>query len=124
MIKKKIFLSSLLAVCILLSIYALFIEPQRVKTSHLYINDTELSLILKNKKAVHISDLHINKIGFREKTALKIIEGIKPDLIFLTGDYVDWNGDYSPALMFLSKLEAPLGVWAVMGDYDYSFSTP
>jgi predicted MPP superfamily phosphohydrolase len=43
-------------------------------------------------------------------------------LIFLTGDYVPWEGDYEPALAFLAGLKAELGVWAVMGDYDYSNS--
>jgi hypothetical protein len=35
---------------------------------------------------------------------------------------VKWKGGYEAALTFLSKLEAKIGVWAVMGDYDYSNS--
>jgi predicted MPP superfamily phosphohydrolase len=53
---------------------------------------------------------------------LEILDELKPDIIFLTGDYVAWNGDYEPALKFLSKMHAKIGVWAVMGDYDYSNS--
>jgi predicted MPP superfamily phosphohydrolase len=51
---------------------------------------------------------------------LQKINDSKPDFVFLTGDYVQWNGSYEPALEFLAKLQAKIGVWAVMGDYDYS----
>jgi len=78
--------------------------------------------VLKGKTAIHLSDLHIGEFGRREKKILEIIDSIGPDLIFLTGDYVLWKGDYSIAVTFLSKLRAPMGVWGVMGDYDYSNS--
>lgn len=47
---------------------------------------------------------------------------LKPDFVFVTGDYVTWEAEYDVALSFFSKLEAKVGVWAVMGDYDYSLS--
>lgn len=102
--------------------YALFIEPNRIGVRHLAVEDDALNRVLKGKTAVHITDLHINTIGKRERAILKIIDDLKPDLIFLTGDYVQWKGRYDGALNFLSRLSAPLGVWAVMGDYDYSSS--
>lgn len=102
--------------------YGIWIEPYQVEVRHLKIKDTGINKALEDKTAVHISDLHIIKIGKREKKILKIIDDLKPDLIFLTGDYVKWGGDYEPALTFLSKLKATIGVWAVMGDYDYTCS--
>jgi predicted MPP superfamily phosphohydrolase len=64
----------------------------------------------------------MKKMGFREKKVLGILEELKPDLIVFTGDSITWAGDARPALGFLSKLKAPLGVYGVMGDYDYSVS--
>ncbi len=88
----------------------------------MWIDNHRLAKILKGKTLVHLSDLHMSKIGAREEKVLNILTGLKPDIIFLTGDYVPWRRDYEPALTFLSKLKAKIGVWAVMGDYDYSHS--
>lgn len=122
---KKIFLCGLIDIGLVVFgflIYGVWIEPYQVKVRHLFIVDSQLTGILRGKTLVQISDLHMNKIGRRERKVLKILDGIKPDFIFLTGDYITWKGDYGAALDFLSRLKANVGVWAVMGDYDYSYS--
>jgi len=119
---KKTILSIFFAVISVLGIYSLFIEPNNIEVHHIRLNDTILGKTLKGVTAVHISDLHISKIGKKEKKVLDIIKDINPDVIFLTGDYIKWDGDYEPALNFLSELHARVDVWAVMGDYDYSNS--
>ena len=120
--KKRFLLLGLLAIILGLGIYGVLIEPYGVEVRDVWIQDDAFKKVLKGLTVIHISDLHIDKIGKREQTVLKIVEETKPDFLFLTGDYVSWNGDYEPALTFLSSLEAKLGVWAVMGDYDYSCS--
>ena len=120
--KKQITFLVLLVTLLMLLIYGIWIEPYQVDVHHLQIKGAGINKVLKDKIAVHLSDLHIIKIGKREKKILKILDDLKPDLIFLTGDYVGWDGDYEPALTFLSSLKAKIGVWAVMGDYDYSSS--
>ncbi|MCJ8503037.1 metallophosphoesterase, partial [Desulfatitalea alkaliphila] len=75
---------------------------------------------LRGKTAVHLTDLHIEEMGAREARVLEVVGDIGPDMIFLTGDYIPWVGDAGPAIDFLARLRAPDGVWAVMGDYDYS----
>jgi hypothetical protein len=35
---------------------------------------------------------------------------------------VKWKRNYEAALTFLSQLKAKIGIWGVMGDYDYSSS--
>ena len=105
-----------------LVIYGIWIEPYWLDIKHLQVTQPALSKALRGKTAVQISDLHIGNPGKREERVLKLIEKIRPELIFLTGDYVPWEGDYEPALAFLAGLKAELGVWAVMGDYDYSNS--
>jgi uncharacterized protein len=100
--------------------YGVAIEPHLLDIRHVTIHDPYLSNILKNKIVVHLSDLHIGNIGKREQKLLQMLHDIQPDYIFLTGDYVKWKGDYKEALKFLTKLKAKTGVYAVMGDYDYS----
>ena len=119
---KKIVLFTILLFILVVLLYALLIEPNRIEVSHVDIKDTALARALKGKTAVHVSDLHITQMGKREKEILKIMDELRPDLIFLTGDYVKWKSTYEGALGFLARLDAPMGVWAVMGDYDYSSS--
>lgn len=119
---RKIFTFTSTGLIVVLLLYGLLIEPNRLEVRHLEVKNTSLSHALKGKTAVHLSDLHISKMGKREKKILKILGDLKPDLIFLTGDYVKWKGNYEEAINFLSGLDAPMGVWAVMGDYDYSSS--
>jgi predicted MPP superfamily phosphohydrolase len=122
--KKIIIFGSLGAGFLILAliIYGIWIEPDQIEIHHVSIHDRNLGRILENKIIVQISDLHMHKIGRREQKVLEILNTLKPDIVFLTGDYVPWNGDYGRALDFLSLLSARIGVWAVMGDYDYSRS--
>ena len=109
-------------VILALAIYGVWIEPDQVTIHHVPIRDSYFARVLENKVVVQISDLHIQTIGNREKKVLALLSAIKPDIIFLTGDYVPWHGSNEPALYFLSRLQAKIGIWAVMGDYDYSDS--
>jgi predicted MPP superfamily phosphohydrolase len=103
-------------------VYGAYIEPSSSEVHHVWINDHEMGQILKKKVVLQISDIHFRVTGTNETRLLKTIETLQPDLVFLTGDYVRWNGDYEGALDFLAKVKAKDGAWAVMGDYDYSNS--
>ncbi len=119
--------SNILILCLaIIVLYGFFIEPHDVKLRTVVIKNKAMAPIFKDIKMVLLSDLHIGKSWSTAlKRSLDIINEISPDIIFLTGDYVSWNGkrpDYENALRYLSKLSAPLGVYAVMGDADYTSS--
>jgi uncharacterized protein len=101
--------------------YGFLIEAGDVQVTHVTIRDDAFS-ILKGKTVVHITDLHMSEIGPREKKVLRMMEDLKADFVFLTGDFVKWGKGYEPALDFLAQVKASAGVFAVMGDYDYSNS--
>jgi predicted MPP superfamily phosphohydrolase len=105
-----------------IGIYGIYVEPSRLEVRHVQVNNDEMGKILQEKVVLQISDVHLRAIGSNETRLLKTIEALRPDFIFLTGDYIRWNGAYERALDFLSKVKAKNGVWAVMGDYDYSNS--
>ena len=117
----KYFIISLILIAVLL-VYGRFIEPAMVQIKTVQIEIDFIKKALKGKKIVHLSDLHLSKFGKRENKILNTIDQINPDLILLTGDYIKWYGDIKPAIKFLSRLKAKSGVFAVMGDYDYSNS--
>jgi hypothetical protein len=64
--------------------------------------------------------------------AVRIVKDLRPDLIALTGDFVTlpWMGHRAkaaeaaePCAHLLRNLQAPFGVWAVLGNHD-AFSDP
>jgi hypothetical protein len=66
------------------------------------------------------------------RSAVDIVNGLQPDLIALTGDFVSVPifGEHAkgalqaePCAQLLQKLRAPHGVWAVLGNHD-AFSDP
>jgi predicted MPP superfamily phosphohydrolase len=120
--KTKIYSLAIFGIIGLLLFYGILIEPFRLEVRHLYIENDRLNKVLNNKTAIHLSDLHIGKIGKREKQVMQIVGELDPDFIFLTGDYINWKGNPATAITFFSKLKAYHGIWAVMGDYDYSNS--
>jgi hypothetical protein len=89
---------------------------------------------LDGLRIVHLSDLHIVKSGNREARATESIRSIEPDLILLTGDYIEddgitpgnqaWAECADQALVFLSRLHATHGVYAVRGNWDPSEMIP
>jgi uncharacterized protein len=61
------------------------------------------------------------------RSAIEVVNGLHPDLIALTGDYVSvpWLGnskkaaaDAEPCAQLLQKLQATYGVWSVLGNHD------
>jgi len=112
----------IISLLVILFVYGRYVEPNTIKIREIKVNNNFFGKALKDKTIVHLSDLHISKVGKLEASVLKTIEQINPDMIFLTGDYVKWKSDIQPALQFLSRLKAKYGVFAVMGDYDYSDS--
>ena len=71
-------------------------------------------------RLLHLTDLHFEGASLRERKVLAQVEALQPDLIVLTGDYLNLSSVYDPeaqagARDFLARLEAPLGVYAVTG---------
>lgn len=69
-------------------------------------------------RVLHLSDLHGSTPGSREAAVLATIAREKPDLVVLTGDTCD-TGHFAPYASFLSALHAPLGVFAVEGNWEH-----
>jgi predicted MPP superfamily phosphohydrolase len=79
---------------------------------------------ISDLKIVAISDLHLGDgIGKKEfESWLPLIEKENPDIILIAGDIVDNNlrplieNDFASSFR---KLNAPMGVYAVMGNHDF-----
>lgn len=72
-------------------------------------------------RLVQISDLHCDREARNEEEMVRIINGLKPDIVVATGDYLN---DLSALPRFqdsLQRLEAPLGKFAVRGNLDFCY---
>lgn len=92
-------------------------EPARVRLTHYSLSVEGLET---QWRVLHISDLHVERIGRREEGLLALTEKLAPDLILLTGDYlnlscVDDVAAHAEARRLLANLRAPAGVYAVLG---------
>jgi hypothetical protein len=74
-------------------------------------------------RIVHISDPHIERLTHRERDALRLVEDLSPDLILMTGDYlnISFLNDAQAREDFrewANQLHARYGVYAVWGNTD------
>ena len=74
---------------------------------------------LKKIKALQISDLHLNAIGFRQRALIDKIGAINPDLLLLTGDVIDKSANLELLDNFLSQLDNNLEKVAILGNWEY-----
>lgn len=76
-----------------------------------------------------LSDFHYDPIFSVHplRTAIAMVNGLHPDLIALTGDFVSVSllgpptqnaADAEPCAQLLRQMHAPFGSWAVMGNHD------
>lgn len=68
---------------------------------------------------VHLSDLHLHRLGRLHEELLAGIRDAAPDLIVLTGDSVDRRGGLGPLGTFLSLLDPAVPKLAVMGNWEH-----
>lgn len=97
--------------------------------SHFQVKPVEINLSKRlpdgfdGFRIAQISDLHLgswsNKAEKIEEL-VGIINQQKPDIILFTGDLVNHRADeLEPFMDTLSKLEAPYGVYSILGNHDY-----
>jgi predicted MPP superfamily phosphohydrolase len=110
------------ATCLGAGLYAWAVEP-------FWLEVTRHTLALPAVGAlriVHLSDLHTSGMGRLERRMLDRLAAARPDIVVITGDVLATGRrrSLSPAEQravqeVLSKLQAPLGVFAVPGNWEY-----
>lgn len=99
---------------------AFYVEPFALRLTERDIAAPGLSGPLR---IVHLSDLHVERTTSRERNALALVQQLQPDLILLSGDYLNLAYLDDPLARrdtrdFLAQLHAPYGVYAVAGTVD------
>ena len=111
----------LITLAVILLLVYMFIEPYWIENKEITIESDQIPAQFDGKKIVFLSDIHAGPFFNQERidSLVKQVNALNPDLILLGGDYVDGNSEYiQPTFKSLSKLKAPLGVYAVLGNKD------
>ena len=108
--------------------YAGIVEPRRLRIRRLTLRLPRWPQRLDGLRVAVIADLHAGGPHVDEDRIEQIVgrvNGERPDLVVLLGDYVDPNvilgGEVAPEDVAdrLADLRAPLGVFAVLGNHDW-----
>jgi predicted MPP superfamily phosphohydrolase len=96
------------------------LEPARLSLTELNIPTDRLPAGRPGFRILHVSDLHIERLGDREEKLLELARASAPDVILITGDFVNLSFNVDPVTHaqvrdYLGRLCAPLGVYAVTG---------
>jgi len=123
-------LGTLLIICVL-GIWASLIEPNRLVVHPETIQIDNWPRELAGLRIAVISDIHTGGPFINDRKLKEIVDrtnALNPDLIVLLGDYMSgnsWHGhrvEPEVTAAALKNLEAPLGVYAVLGNHDWWYN--
>ncbi|MCP4634432.1 MAG: metallophosphoesterase [candidate division Zixibacteria bacterium] len=83
------------------------------------LNSTGLEKALGGMTIVHVSDLHVGKWTSFEEDIVSTINQLKPDFVFITGDFLCDSSGVDNAVRFINNIKSRHGVRYVPGNYDH-----
>ncbi|PAV31041.1 metallophosphoesterase [Virgibacillus profundi] len=115
-----------LIITLLLIAFGILIYKAYTNTKDIQINkikiDSKQTIDNSSISILHLSDLHLENISISpEELALKV-QNEKPDIIALTGDFLDRKRTIPkliPYLKVLQEVQPKHGIYAVFGNHDY-----
>lgn len=129
--RAEIISISVITVVLLLAIYSLFIEPDRLVVHRETIVLPQWPTELRGTRIAVVSDIHAGAPHITMDKVRHLVEltnAQQPDLILLPGDFVIQNvigGSFiDPAILVaeLKNLKSSVGVFAALGNHDWWYN--
>ena len=101
--------------------YGLLYERQNVEVVRQRVRLARLPQAFEGFRIAQLSDIHLGPFTTADyvRRCIAITNGLQPDLIALTGDYVCWDpADQGEVARLLAGLRAPHGVFGCMGNHE------
>jgi hypothetical protein len=101
--------------------YGMFYERLDLEISHRRIKLPRLPKAFEGFRIAQLSDIHIGPFMTAEEIRryVGIVNGLKPDLVALTGDFVTWDPSTQSAVVdALAGVKAPFGVYGCLGNHE------
>jgi predicted MPP superfamily phosphohydrolase len=80
--------------------------------------------LLAGRRAVHITDLHLDRYLPRHDRILQVIADLSPDWVFVTGDLLTVPEGLPHLFRFLSRLRECAPVYLTLGNHDHYSGVP
>ena len=99
---------------------AFYVEPMQLTVGRIEVPLPGLSHPVR---IVQLSDIHVERTTRREQALPGLVASLHPDMIVLTGDYLNQSFTDDPLAaadlrQLLGQLHAPLGIYAVNGNVE------
>jgi hypothetical protein len=101
--------------------YGMFYERLNLQVSHRRIKIPRLPSVFEGFRIAQLSDVHIGPFMTAEEIRryVGIANGLKPELVALTGDFVTWDpSTQSDVVDALAGVKAPFGVYGCLGNHE------
>jgi hypothetical protein len=101
--------------------YGMFYERLNLEISHRRIKIPHLPRAFEGFRIAQLSDIHIGPFMTAKEIRryVDIANGLKPELVALTGDFVTWDASTQfAAVDALAGVKAPFGVYGSLGNHE------
>ncbi len=103
-------------------LYSFYFEPFDLQVTRIQLASPSLQSG-RRVRIVQLSDTHVERTTVRERKIVEAVQSLQPDLIVLTGDYLNNSYSYDPQAVedfrwLIGQLRAPLGIYAVSGSVE------
>lgn len=92
--------------------------------SHEVTQLTQVYGPLAGRRAVHLSDLHVDRHQPRHDDVILAVEDLQPDWIFITGDLLNVPEGIPHLFRFLTRLRKIAPVYITLGNHDHYSGVP
>lgn len=107
----------------LIALYSLTFGWKQLETEYVDLYFEDLPEAFDGYRIAHLSDLHVGTYGTKTAFVEKVVRRVNeehPDAVMFTGDLVNVDpSELPPFTSVLSQLDAPDGVFSVLGNHDY-----
>ena len=88
-------------------------------STHTVSNLTYVHGTLAGRRAVHLSDLHLDRYQPRHDRVVETLNELRPDWIFITGDLLNVPEGLPHLFRFLARLREIAPVYITLGNHDH-----
>jgi hypothetical protein len=126
--KGQVWVVGLLLVGLLLGLWSIVVEPDQLVVRDVAIKTTKWPSDLPALRIAAVADLHAGALHIDAAKLDRIVDQVNaghPDVIVLLGDFLIQGGLFGHAwspdavARHLARLQAPAGVFAVLGNHDW-----
>jgi len=113
---------SFIGYCLSEPLYRLFSLVPHLEfglSTHTVSNLTYVHGALAGRRAVHLSDLHLDRYQPRHDRVVETLNELRPDWIFITGDLLNVPEGLPHLFRFLTRLREIAPVYITLGNHDH-----